>query len=163
VHIEGVRGWTGESVEFRFPIVAIAGENGAGKSTILKVAAAAYVSGQEDSLTFYPDDFFPSTPWETVEGVILTYRIRRGEQIDTQTLRKLTKRWRGMPGRHKRPVFFLDISRTQPINTLVGYGKIAKELSFPGDVTPFDDNDRALLSRIMGKSYTASGIAQYGK
>ncbi|MFT7766763.1 AAA family ATPase [Clavibacter tessellarius] len=42
VKVDGLRGWTGESVEFRYPVVAIAGVNGAGKSTVLKVAAAAY-------------------------------------------------------------------------------------------------------------------------
>lgn len=74
VHVDGLRGWNNETVEFRFPVVAVAGENGAGKSTILKVAAAAYVANQENGLTFYPDDFFPNTPWESVEGVALGYR-----------------------------------------------------------------------------------------
>ncbi|MGW0392057.1 ATP-dependent nuclease [Streptomyces sp. NPDC003042] len=161
VHVDGLRGWNGETVEFRFPVVAVAGENGAGKSTVLKVAAAAYVANQEDGLTFYPDDFFPNTPWESVEGVALGYQIRRGNSVTNLALRKPTKRWRGMPDRFRRPVFFLDISRTQPINTLVGYGKIAKELNFPGDITPFSESDRALLSRIMNKSYTASGMAKY--
>ncbi|MBD2817711.1 AAA family ATPase [Streptomyces parvulus] len=46
-------------VEFRFPVVAIAGENGAGKSTILKAAAAAYTAEQTSGYTFYPTTFFP--------------------------------------------------------------------------------------------------------
>ncbi|MFJ4968486.1 AAA family ATPase [Streptomyces sp. NPDC088755] len=161
VHVDGLRGWNGETIEFRFPIVAVAGENGAGKSTILKVAAAAYVANQENGLTFYPDDFFPNTPWESVDGVALRYQIRHGNSVSNLTLRKPTKRWRGMPERFERPVFFLDISRTQPINTLVGYGKIAKELNFPGDIRPFSESDRSLLSRIMNKSYTSSGMAKY--
>src|SRR4051812_3122305 len=73
VRIDGLRGWQGEAIEFRFPVVAIAGENGAGKSTALKVAAAAYgpPEGRDKNLAFYPDDFFPNTPWEKVEGVVL--------------------------------------------------------------------------------------------
>lgn len=158
VQIDGLRGWTNETVEFRFPVVAVAGENGAGKSTVLKSVAAAY---QGDGVTFYPDDFFPNTPWEKVEGVSLRYQIRQGDTVSQITLRKPTSRWRGMPDRTRRPVFFLDISRTQPINTLVGYGKIAKQLSFEGDVTPFQEPDRALLSRIMNKPYTTSSMATY--
>ncbi|MFK0049897.1 ATP-dependent nuclease [Streptomyces sp. NPDC090741] len=161
VQITGLRGWTGETVEFRFPVVAIAGENGAGKSTVLKAAAAAYVAQQEGGLTFNPDDFFPNTPWETVQGVTLRYQLRRGEQIETTTMTKPTSRWRGMPRRVHRPLFFLDISRTQPINTLIGYGKIAKQSNFAGDLTPASEADRALLSRIMNKTYTASSIATY--
>ncbi|MET7549192.1 AAA family ATPase [Streptomyces sp. NPDC005500] len=161
VQIDGLRGWSGESVEFRFPVVAIAGENGAGKSTVLKVAAAAYTAEQVSGHTFYPDDFFPNTPWETVEGVTLTYLIRRGNKIDTQTLRKLTSRWRGMPNRFARALHFLEISRTQPVNTQIGYGKAATQANFTAAVTPFNDADRALLSRIMNKPYTSSGMATY--
>ncbi len=161
VQITGMRGWDGETVEFRFPVVAIAGENGAGKSTVLKAAAAAYVAQQQSGLTFNPDDFFPNTPWETVKGVTLRYQLRRGEQIETTTMTKPTSRWRGMPRRVHRPLFFLDISRTQPINTLIGYGKIAKQSNFAGDLTPASEADRALLSRIMNKTYTASSMATY--
>ncbi|MCX2950749.1 ATP-dependent nuclease [Lentzea sp. NEAU-D7] len=163
VRIEGLRGWKSTLVEFRFPVVAIAGENGAGKSTVLKAAAAAYGApkGVRDTLAFYPDDFFPSTPWEKVEGVKLGYQVRRGDVTTSISLSKKTSRWRGMPNRHPRSVFFLDVSRTQPINTLVGYGKIAKELIFPGDEIPFLEEDRALLSRIMNKPYTKSVMATY--
>jgi predicted ATPase len=161
VQVSGLRGWSGERVEFRFPVTAIAGENGAGKSTILKASAAAYTTSQQDGLTFYPDDFFPNTPWETVDGVVLEYQIRRGNAVNTITLRKPSKRWRGLPDRYPRAVFYLDISRTQPINTLVGYGKIAKELNFPGQVTPFSEDDRALLSRIMNRAYVDSGMARH--
>ena len=74
--IDGLRGWTGQAVEFRYPIVAIAGTNGAGKSTVLKAAAAAYQAkenGASATVTYYPDDFFPSTPWESVSGVTVSY------------------------------------------------------------------------------------------
>ncbi|SFI75540.1 AAA domain-containing protein [Amycolatopsis sacchari] len=161
VRIDGLRGWKDSLVEFRFPVVALAGENGAGKSTVLKAAAAAYGDGKKkpESKAFYPDDFFPNTPWEVVKGVTLTYQIRRGDSSDTIALRKPTSRWRGMPERFTRPVFFLDISRTQPINTTVGYGKLANQRNFSGDLNPFSEKDTALLSRIMNKAYTRSVMA----
>jgi energy-coupling factor transporter ATP-binding protein EcfA2 len=134
VKIDGLRGWAGEQVEFRFPIVAIAGENGSGKSTVLKAAAAAYInptSAQDQyARTFNPDDFFPSTQWEAVSGVRLTYSVRRGDEASSYVLRKPSTRWRGMPERPTRNSYFLDISRTQPIDTLIGYGKISKEVAF---------------------------------
>ncbi|MEU6382031.1 AAA family ATPase [Streptomyces bauhiniae] len=163
VTITGLRGWTGETVEFRFPVTAIAGENGAGKSTVLKAAAAAYrtPSTLEKMRTFYPDDFFPNTPWERVEKVNLLYQFHRGVTGSTLNLRKPSRRWRGMPERTDRPVFFLDISRTQPIDTLIGYGKIAKQATFHGDETEFPDSDRNMLARIMNKSYIAGRMAKY--
>jgi recombinational DNA repair ATPase RecF len=38
IDINGLRGWRGQRIEFPFPIVAIVGENGSGKSTILQAA-----------------------------------------------------------------------------------------------------------------------------
>ena len=32
VTIYGLRGWTGETVDFRYPVIAIAGENGSGRA-----------------------------------------------------------------------------------------------------------------------------------
>jgi len=44
LEIGGVRGWTGQRIDFQFPIVALVGENGSGKSTVLQAAAAVYKS-----------------------------------------------------------------------------------------------------------------------
>ncbi|MFF4371421.1 ATP-dependent endonuclease [Streptomyces sp. NPDC001594] len=111
--------------------------------------------------TFYPDDFFPNTPWERVEKVSLLYQFHLGVSVSALNLRKPSKRWRGMPDRVGRPVFFLDISRIQPIDTLIGYGKIAKQSTFRGNETEFSDADRNTLARIMNKSYTAGKMATY--
>jgi ABC-type dipeptide/oligopeptide/nickel transport system ATPase component len=39
---KGLRGWDGQKIPFSFPIVAIVGENGSGKSTVLQCAASVY-------------------------------------------------------------------------------------------------------------------------
>src|SRR5262245_47570012 len=54
VEIDGVRGWTGQRIDFQFPIVALVGENGSGKSTVLQAAAAVYRSIPKDR---YASDF----------------------------------------------------------------------------------------------------------
>lgn len=61
VEINGLRGWSGQSINFNFPIVAIVGENGTGKSTLLKAAACAY-KNEGGSPTFYPSAFFYGNP-----------------------------------------------------------------------------------------------------
>ncbi len=60
--IDGLRGWTGQSVEFNFPVMAVVGENGSGKSTLLKAAASIYDQGTKDK-RFYPSTFFVETVW----------------------------------------------------------------------------------------------------
>ncbi|WP_157797296.1 AAA family ATPase [Microbacterium algeriense] len=157
ITIDGLRGWNGESVEFRYPVVAIAGVNGAGKSTVLKAAAAAYQSAGS-STTLYPDDFFPRTPWEDVHGVVLGYTTRSGAVTETVTVRKPTSRWRGAPDRKKRDTFFLDVSRIQPANTQIGYGRTAQEAISRGVTAPLTANELSQVSRTLGRSYEGARI-----
>ncbi|WP_181428637.1 ATP-dependent nuclease [Modestobacter versicolor] len=163
---QGLRGWQGDWIEFRFPVVAIAGANGSGKSTVLKAAATAYRSPEsahvKGAQTFSPDDFFPTTPWETVQGVWLEFAIRRGDAPATRhKLSKPTKRWRGMPERPERPVYFLDVSRTQPIDTLIGYGRLARvELAERAGETHLSDNFRGILSRILHRKYDSGSVVK---
>lgn len=160
VTIDGVRGWHGESVEFRYPVVAVAGVNGAGKSTVLKAAAAAYQapSGGSATQTFYPDDFFPNTPWEEVSGVVIGYTTRSGATTDTITVRKPTSRWRGSPDRKFRSVYFLDVSRIQPANTQIGYGRTAQEVISRGTSAALTADQVMQVSRTLGRTYDDARI-----
>ncbi len=85
LEIQGLRGRTGERVDFKFPFVAIVGENGVGKSTILQTAASLY---KHQEKTFYASDFFPNTPWEQVTNVTLRGSIREGFMHSTQFINK---------------------------------------------------------------------------
>lgn len=54
IELNGLRGWTGQRVEFAFPIIAIVGENGSGKSTLLQAAACTYQSDDRKRTRYYP-------------------------------------------------------------------------------------------------------------
>lgn len=155
VQIDGLRGWSGESIDFRYPVVAIAGVNGAGKSTVLKAAAAAYraPSSSSTAITYYPDDFFPRTPWEDVSGVSIKYTVQQGTETDVLNVRKPTHRWRGAPERKERSTFFLDISRIQPANTQIGYGRTAQDVISRGTTEPLSASQVAQLNRTLGRNY----------
>ena len=60
LEIYGVRGWTGQRVDFGFPIVALVGENGCGKTTVLQAATAIYKSPENEE-DLFASDFFPDT------------------------------------------------------------------------------------------------------
>ena len=68
VEITNLRGWDGQRIKFPFPIVAISGENGSGKSTIIQACAAVYQKQHSQGSvkqkgTKYASDFFPGTFW----------------------------------------------------------------------------------------------------
>ena len=43
IKITNIHGWTGQEIAFNFPMVAIVGENGIGKSTFLKASVCVRI------------------------------------------------------------------------------------------------------------------------
>lgn len=156
LEITGIRGWTGQRIDFQFPIVALVGENGSGKSTVLQAAAAAYRSAPKDR---YASDFFPDTPFEKIEGATIRYSYRQGQDSQTKTVRKPTNRWRGNPERPERSVQYVDLRRIQPVGARVGYARILKSGVVEGAFAAFDVPRLQRLTQIIGKQYTGAGIS----
>lgn len=158
IEIEGIRGWTGQRVDFRFPIVALVGENGTGKSTILQAARSAYRSDAPPDL--FASNFFPDTPFEAVAGSTIRFSYRQGNNSQTKTIRKPTDRWYGNPERPQRPVRYIDLSRIQPVGARTGFAKLLKNGVTEGPHQAFDPEKLGRLSQIVGKAYTGGGISQ---
>lgn len=160
IKISGIRGWNGEEVRFQFPVTVIAGENGAGKSTILKAAAVAYSNPSGRGKTYYPLTFFPDTPWDTVENAELIYKIKEGDQTHNFWYRKRTRRWRRASRRLSRVVVFQDISRTLPLDATVGYAKIANRTAAEVSSSELDHNIIRYYSSILGRAYDSAKFAR---
>ncbi|EPK4543784.1 ATP-dependent nuclease [Serratia marcescens] len=152
IELDGLRGWSGQRVDFKFPIVAIVGENGVGKSTILQAVAALYDSTSEEK--YYASTFFPDTPWETTTGVTIAGSVREGQNSVVVSVRKPTTRWRGNDTRKKRPVVYLDLRRLQPIYSRIGYARLAKSAVLEHSSVPFDEATLSRFSSIIGKTYS---------
>jgi predicted ATPase len=151
LEIQSIRGWSGQRLTFDFPIVAIVGENGTGKSTVLQAAAAFYRAplGEKDH---FASLYFPTTAWEDVTSARIKGFGRQGDQTYEHTVRKPTSRWLGNKERKIRPVRFIDLRRTQPIYARLGFQKIAKSRNETQSES-FDDSTRSRASAILGKSF----------
>ncbi|MGD9576576.1 ATP-dependent nuclease [Desulfovibrio sp.] len=161
VEIQGLRGWSGQQVRFPFPVCAIAGENGSGKSTVLKAVASIYDHPSGDKAKrFFPSDFFPQTAWDNVSDVSLVFQIAEGTTTKTYKIAKPSKRWRFQTPRLKRHVVWQDISRTLPISAEVGYAKIANSVAREIASDSLTEPLKTYYSNIMGKRYTHASWAQ---
>ena len=164
IEIDNVRGWAGQRIRFPFPIVAIAGENGSGKSTIIQACAAVYQKQKSKGSvkqkgTRYASDFFPSTYWDRIQNASIRYGYTEGGNSQEGSLRKHTERWNGNVERPIRPVQFLDLSRILPIGGRVGYTKIARSSHTEVSAETFDEHRLARLSNILGHKYDQAKIA----
>jgi len=157
LEIAGLRGWCGQVVQFKFPVVAIVGENGAGKSTVLKVAAAAYDKSTDGG--YYPSDFFLDTHWDTLTGIELGYQIKRGDQTHGFKIRKPTKRWSFPEKRYARGVYWFDVARTLPLDATAGYARVARLAAGEISTEALSDEFRGHLSYILGREYTNARFA----
>jgi predicted ATPase len=157
LEIKNIRGWSGQRVKFNFPIMAIIGENGSGKSTILQTSACAY---QNDlGRTWYPSEFFPETYWDNLEDIRIDFGYKQGNDQWPASVRKPTSRWRGQRERPRRKVSYNDLSRLQPVGTRVGYARIAKTRHTEHSSTQFTPEKVSRLSQIMGRDYDFARMA----
>ena len=159
IEIAGIRGWSGQRIEFKFPMIALCGENGSGKSTILQSAAAVY-SEHRNQTDWYASDFFPETPWDSLLNAEIRYSVRQGPgDSKTGKLQKFSDRWKGYIDRPVRVVQYDDLARIQPISSRTGFARLAKPTAKESSANVFDSRVIARMSQIMGRNYTTAKMA----
>jgi predicted ATPase len=163
IEIQGLRGWTGNRFRLDYPIMAVVGENGVGKSTVIQAAAAIYKSTAPKHFLKgrgFASDFFPKTTWDEIpKGAQIQYSAWEGERQRTDTIRKPGDRWRGNTGRMERAVVYIDLSRIQPVPARVGYQRIAKSPHQEIRASSFDAVRLSRLSQIMGRPFELARMA----
>lgn len=157
--ISGFRGWTGQEIRFQFPVCVIAGENGTGKSTILKAAAAAYSHPTDPRKTFHPGIFFRDTAWEKLSSASITYKVQEGGKDREYSIRKPAQRWRPSTPRPKRIVIWQDIARTLPLEATAGYVNLARSTAREVSTQELDPTITMFYSSIMGRVYDSARLA----
>jgi AAA domain, putative AbiEii toxin, Type IV TA system len=140
-------------------MVAISGENGSGKSTILQAAASVYSAPDDSMRPRFASNFFPDTPWDRIQKASVRFTVRQGQSSNQSSIRKPTDRWRGNPSRPKRAVEYIDLARIQPVSSRTGYLKLAKSRVRETSASEFSETTISRLSEIMGRTYASGRMA----
>jgi predicted ATPase len=158
LQIQNVRGWAGQRVDFSFPIMAITGENGAGKSTVLQCAAAVYRQ-PPSRRQHYPSGYLLETPWDRITNGEVKYSTKSGDVIAQNRIHKPGDRWRLNNKRPVRNVEYIDLSRIQPVTSRVGFLRIAKPQNREVSALPFDEQRLTRFKEVMGRDYEGTRFA----
>lgn len=169
----GLRGIKGLAVPFNYPLIAICGKNGVGKSTVLALSALAfnapaswYVSrGHLQMLPTAADrdhfifpDFFHHTEGDiSPDGITISwhYHINGAEKV--VEFQKTGNRWARYTGRPERTLDYAAMNRVLPATEL----RALRRTFAPGcgaSVTSLNTDFRKHLSDILGRKYAAADV-----
>lgn len=152
-----VRSFQNQQINFDFPVTAVIGTNGGGKSTVLGAAALAYKANK-------PGDFFPKSnigdnsmaDWK-IEYNAIDRSVNKSGLVN-RSARFVAAKWR-RDDVLSRQVVVIPIQRTVPANEQARFKHFIGLAKKKGIVsTPIDASIAAHVGRILGKD--ASGYAR---
>lgn len=172
----GLRGLDGVVVPFRYPITAVCGKNGSGKSTVLALTALAHHSppgwyvhwtntryraskaAEDRSYYMFPDFFIYGPNEQAPNGVEVTWRYFSGGTETSLKFKKSRNQWGAYSRRPEREVDYAPLSRIIPaceMNAVRGAFSNANTLATR---EPFDRAYRGYFAYIMGADYNEAEI-----
>lgn len=159
LEVSGFRGITA-SMCFDFPVTAITGLNGAGKSTFGQLALCGYkvASTENEAKRFYVKDFFPvsvadPTPFSDDARVLFEYETDVFDAPKELTVSRAAKEWSGYKRQPERHVEYIGLAFYIPKverKDLTIYSASSLMMTAREDL----DNAGQFVSRILGGNYT---------
>jgi hypothetical protein len=117
VRILGFRGVADLTVDFQYPITAISGLNGAGKSTVGQLCLGGYKKPTtvHDIKRFYVRDFFPAsaadpTPFGPDSSVVYEYNTNDPDNPQTLTVARTQREWSGYKRQPERTCYYIGFT-----------------------------------------------------
>lgn len=172
-----IRGISPSEISFEYPITAIVGENGAGKSTWLSLIACAF----HNDTSYFPQnrkrkdvkkprnyytygDFFTFSPEESgISGVEITaeYLASTGLKKDVRR-KKPSGKWNDFNSRPKRAVAYLGINRIVPPSESNPHKSYKRSFTSATLTLEQAEQLRSSMSTILGINYSEIELSAHG-
>jgi len=159
VIINKIRAFENEEINFEFPVTALIGPNGGGKSSILGAAACAYKD-------IKPGSFFPKSTigdnsmsgWK-IEYEAVDKTINARQLVKRNSSFNTTKWVRG--DLLDRPVLFFGIERTVPAGEKTKYKNLKKATyRFTGNIEDIQYSIASQIEKVLGKKVDQFRVAK---
>lgn len=158
--IEGIRGLSALTVDMSFPITALSGCNGAGKSTIAQLAVCAYraPSTAIGYRRYYVKDFFPyciADPDPFLVGSRVKYVYETTDPMAPQdvTVSRAVTEWSGYKRQPERQCYYVGFTLYIPKVERRDLSIYRAHVVQLGAKRVIPDHVRALVSVILGSTY----------
>jgi predicted ATPase len=160
ITVQGFRGIADLTIDFQYPITAISGLNGAGKSTVGQLCLGAYKKPTtlHGYKRFYVRDFFPAStvdpnPFTQDSSVRYSYNTNEPASPQVLTVARTSTEWSGYKRQPERACYYIGFTIYIPKveqRDLSVYGgtrlTLANQRSIPANV-------RERVGRILGQPY----------
>ncbi|WP_138504568.1 ATP-dependent nuclease [Nostoc sp. PA-18-2419] len=157
MHVQGFRCHTNTIIEIESPITAFCGLNGVGKSTLIQLAATAYI-GQSQQDTYYLSSFinshkFDPHPFTTHAKVEYNYYQENSVSKQLTISRKQEGGWQGYNRRLKRKVLYIGVSSYLPkVETSDFTTRYPAEIELVSSIS-VEQHIKEWTCKILGKNY----------
>lgn len=123
IRIDGFRGINGLEIQPTYPVLALSGLNGTGKSTVGQLLSCGYrvPSTALDYKRYYVKDFFPSSvldpsPFSTTAEVVYSYQTTNPAQPQEVTVSRASTEWSGYKRQPERLCYYVGFTLYLPKN-----------------------------------------------
>jgi len=177
-----MRGLSSFNLELDFPIAAIAGKNGSGKSTVLALACCAFhntstgfkLSHRKRPYYTFADFFVQHTEDIPPDGIKIFYSIAHNGWKKSDNLpdgkgiayqkreKKKAGKWTDYSRRIKRDVVFLGIERIVPHSEKSQSKSYSKSFS-SSENKGWEDDVKDAVGKILGKKYDEFKYVSHSK
>ena len=172
----GLRGIAALLVPFRYPISALCGKNGVGKSTVLALVALAHHSppgwnipnwlhqprsrSSDRSYYTFGDFFVRAVGDQSFDGISISWTYRGYSPVEPVQFTKTSTRWGRYTSRPEREVAFSPIGRLLPAHEVPGMRSVSAQHFQDVDISVLSTGALRHLSYIMGREYSLGEIQE---